>query len=305
MSVDESLNFEGGKQYINDDVESVDSWEDDASDDEDDRVPGGELLHRLQQMLKSKNLLYNWRQSRRTRKIEESLTKAEGVQQNRSRQLNTPIKDDQTDLDFGTYDFVRSLFDFNFGKELSKSNFTKAPMLLIKKQWQTFLKNSEIFGSLSTKTSWQLDAFHWEGGGEGDVVVRKTIEDTNRLFKKDWYNSSITAIKTCCFIRTNQPKSWLNHATKNQRSNKKLSATTLILKFRSSGSSGSWSRKDRAGERFSTTCKTKTNRWQNTTQVHSRLQWVQNWMPVSSTILHLRTQQTRAPTQTLLLCRFV
>ena len=41
LSVDEvKLNFEGGKQYTNDDVESVDSWEDDASD-EDDRVPGG------------------------------------------------------------------------------------------------------------------------------------------------------------------------------------------------------------------------------------------------------------------------
>ena len=188
LSVDEvKLNFEGGKQYTNDDVESVDSWEDDASDDEDDRVPGGGTPAQIAADAEEQEFAL---QLEAIKKEQEKLKKAfdkkqKAVQQNRSRQLNTPIKDDQTDLDFGTYDFVRSLFDFNFGKELSKSNFYKSANVADQKAMADLLeKLRDLWFTFNSKLHDKLDAFHWEGGGEGDVAVRKkTIEDTNRLFK--------------------------------------------------------------------------------------------------------------------------
>ncbi|MEC8211246.1 MAG: hypothetical protein VX031_00720, partial [Bacteroidota bacterium] len=188
LSVDEvKLNFEGGKQYTNDDVESVDSWEDDASDDEDDRVPGGGTPAQIAADAEEQEFAA---QLETIKKEQEKLKKAfdkkqKAVQQNRSRQLNTPIKDDQTDLDFGTYDFVRSLFDFNFGKELSKSNFYKSANVADQKAMADLLeKLRDLWFTFNSKLHDKLDAFHWEGGGEGDVAVRKkTIEDANRLFK--------------------------------------------------------------------------------------------------------------------------
>ena len=95
----------------------------------------------------------------------------------------TPVPEE--DLDFGSYGYIKSMFGFNFKKQLSKCAFYKSSNVADQKAMADLLENiTKVYFAISEKLALKLNELKWNGGDMGDDAAKRTyIEDASRKFK--------------------------------------------------------------------------------------------------------------------------